>query len=41
MGAASGRISNMEARSARLKLPQRAPFPYLVIADIGKLFSKG
>lgn len=34
MGAASGRISNIKARSARLELSQRAPFPCLVISDI-------
>lgn len=29
VGPASGRISNIEAKSARLELPQRAPFPCL------------
>lgn len=35
VGPASGRISNIEAKSARLELPQRAPFPCLLSMILG------
>lgn len=40
MEAASGRLSNTKERSARLEVPERAPFLCLAIPAIGELSKK-